>query len=143
VYVETPFPELASAFSPDGRWVVYVSSESGVGEIYVQSFPKGTGKWQISSGGGSMPVWGRNGKEIFFLASDGKLMAAQVKTDPAFEVETPRPLFATNVRNFLGLSRRQFDVTADGQRFILNAAVEEQGSAPITLVQNWAAKAPR
>ena len=143
VYVETPFPELASAFSPDGRWVVYVSSESGIGEIYVQPFPKGAGKWQISSGGGSMPVWSRDGKEIFFLAPDGKLVTAEVKTDPAFEVETPRPLFATSVRNFVGLSRRQYDVTADGQRFILNAAVEEQGAAPITLVQNWMAKAPR
>ena len=90
-----------------------------------------------------MPVWSRDGKEIFFLAPDGKLVAAEVKTDPAFEVETPRPLFATSVRNFVGLSRRQYDVTADGQRFILNAAVEDQGTAPITLVQNWAAKAPR
>ena len=143
VYLATSFPELASVFSPDGRWVAYVSAESGVGEIYVQPFPKGAGKWQISSGGGAMPVWRRDGREILYLASDGRLMAAQVKTDPAFDVETPRPLFATNVRNFVGLSRRQFDVTADGQRFILNAAVEEQGAAPITLLQNWTAKAPK
>ena len=143
VYLATPFPELASVFSPDGRWVAYVSAESGIGEIYVQPFPRGAGKWQISSGGGSMPVWRRDGREIFFLASDGKLMAAGVNPGPAFDVETPRPLFATNVRNFVGLSRRQFDVTADGQRFILNAAVEEQGAAPITLLQNWTAKAPR
>ena len=143
VYLATPFPELASVFSPDGRWVAYVSAESGVGEIYVQPFPRGAGKWQISSGGGAMPVWRRDGREIFFLASDGKLMAAGVNPGPAFDVETPRPLFATTVRNFVGLSRRQFDVTADGQRFILNAAVEEQGAAPITLVQNWTAKARR
>jgi hypothetical protein len=90
-----------------------------------------------------MPIWRRDGREIFFLASDGKLMAAGVNTSPAFDVETPRSLFATSVRNFVGLSRRQYDATADGQRFILNAAVEEQGAAPITLVQNWAAKAPR
>jgi hypothetical protein len=70
-------------------------------------------------------------------------MAADVKTGPTFEVETPRPLFATNVRNFVGLSRRQFDVSADGQRFILNAALGEQAPVPITLVQNWTAKAPR
>ena len=143
VYLATPFPELASVFSPDGRWVAYVSAESGVGEIYVQPFPKGAGKWQISSGGGAMPVWRRDGKEIFFLASDGKLMAAGVNTGPAFDVETPRPLFATNVRNFVGLSRRQYDVTADGQRFLLNAAVGEQAAVPITLVQNWTAKAPK
>ena len=143
VYLDGPFPELASVFSPDGRWIAYVSAEAGVSEVYVQSFPRGAGKWQISSGGGTMPVWRRDGREIFFLASDGRLMAAGVNTSPNFDVETPRPLFATNVRNFVGLSRRQFDVTADGQRFILNAAVEEQGAAPITLVQNWAAKAPR
>src|SRR4029434_1028001 len=59
VFLETPFPELASVFSPDGRWIAYVSSESGLGEIYVQPFPRGSGKWQISSGGGTMPIWGR------------------------------------------------------------------------------------
>jgi serine/threonine protein kinase len=143
VYLATPFPELASAFSPDARWVAYVSAESGVGEIYVQPFPRGAGKWQISSGGGAMPVWRRDGKEIFFLASDGKLMAVRVKLGDTFEAESPVSLFSASVRNFVGLSRRQFDVTADGQRFILNAAVEEQGAAPITLVQNWTAKARR
>ena len=143
VYLDGPFPELAAGFSPDGRWVAYVSAESGVGEVYVQSFPKGAGKWQISSGGGAMPIWRRDGKELFFLASDGKLMAVGVKTGGTFEAERPESLFSASVRNFVGLSRRQYDVTADGQRFILNAAVEEQGAAPITLVQNWTAKAPR
>ena len=142
VYLATPFPELASAFSPDGRWIAYVSAESGVGEIYVQPFPKGEGKWQISSGGGAMPVWRRD-RELLYLAPDGRLMAVGVKIDPTFEAESPTPLFTARVRNFVGLSRRQYDVTADGQRFILNAAVEEQGSAPISLLQNWTAKAPR
>jgi Tol biopolymer transport system component len=143
VYLDGPFPELAAVFSPDGRWIAYVSAESGVGEVYVQSFPRGSGKWQISSGGGAMPIWRQDGRELFFLASDGKLMAVGVKSGATFEAERPESLFSASVRNFVGLSRRQFDVTADGQRFILNAAVEEQGAAPITLVQNWAAKAPR
>jgi len=111
--------------------------------VYVQSFPKGAGKWQISSGGGTMPLWRRDGRELFFLASDGKLMAVGVKSGSTFEAERPEALFSAAVRNFVGLSRRQYDVTADGQRFILNAAVGEQAAVPITLVQNWTAKAPR
>jgi Tol biopolymer transport system component/tRNA A-37 threonylcarbamoyl transferase component Bud32 len=142
-YLDGPFPELAAGFSPDGRWIAYVSAESGVGEVYVQSFPKGSGKWQISSGGGAMPIWRQDGRELFFLASDGKLMAVGVKSGATFEAERPESLFSGSVRNFVGLSRRQYDVTADGQRFILNAAVEEQSAAPITLVQNWTAKAPK
>ena len=90
-----------------------------------------------------MPIWRHDGRELFFLASDGKLMAVGVKSGATFEAERPAALFSASVRNFVGLSRRQYDVTADGQRFILNAAVEEQGAAPITLVQNWTAKAPR
>ena len=142
-YLDGSFPELAAVFSPDGRWIAYVSAESGVGEVYVQSFPKGAGKWQISSGGGTMPIWRQDGRELFFLSTDGKLMAVGVKSGATFEAERPESLFSASVRNFVGLSRRQYDVTADGQRFILNAAVEEQGPAPITLVQNWMAKAPR
>jgi hypothetical protein len=90
-----------------------------------------------------MPAWRRDGSEIFFLSADGKLMAAGVRAGATFEAQTPRPLFAATVRTVLGLSRRQYDVSADGQRFILNAALEEQASVPITLVQNWTAKAPR
>ena len=142
-YLDGPFPELAAAFSPDARWIAYVSAESGVSEVYVQSFPKGAGKWQISSGGGTMPIWRKDGRELFFLASDGKLMAVAVKSGSPFEPEKPEPLFSAAVRNFVGLSRRQYDVTADGQRFILNTSVGEQAAVPITLVQNWIAKAPR
>ena len=90
-----------------------------------------------------MPIWRQDGRELFFLASDGRLMAVGVKSGSTFEAERPESLFTAAVRNFVGLSRRQYDVTADGQRFILNAALEEQRSVPITLVQNWAAKARR
>jgi Tol biopolymer transport system component len=142
LYLETPFPEMSSVFSPDGRWLAYVSFESGRSEIYVQPFPRGSGKWQISSSGGWMPAWRRDGSEIFFL-SNGKMMAAAVRVGPGFETEVPKPLFGAQVRSFLGLSRRQYDVSSDGQRFILNVALEEQASVPITLVQNWTAKAPQ
>jgi Tol biopolymer transport system component len=143
LYIETPFPEMASEFSPDGRWLAYVSFESGRPEVYVQPFPRGVGKWQISSSGGWMPTWRRDGREIFYLSPDGKMMAAAVRVDPAFETDVPQSLFVAQVRVFVGLSRRQYDVSADGQRFLLNQALEEQGAVPITLVQNWTAKAPK
>jgi Tol biopolymer transport system component len=143
LYLETPFAEMSSVFSPDGRWLAYVSFESGRSEVYVQPFPRGAGKWQVSSSGGWMPAWRRDGKEIFYLSTDGKMMAAAIRAGPGFETEVPKPLFVAPVRAFVGLSRRQYDVSSDGQRFILNVALEEQLSAPITLVQNWTAKAPR
>jgi dipeptidyl aminopeptidase/acylaminoacyl peptidase len=142
-YLATRFPESGSVFSPDGRWIAYTSTESGRPEVYVQPFPRGSGKWQISSSGGWMPAWRRDGSEIFFLAADGNLMAAAVRAGATFEAQAPKPLFPAKVRTVVGLSRRQYDVSADGQRFLINAAVGEQASVPITLVQNWTAKAPR
>jgi eukaryotic-like serine/threonine-protein kinase len=142
-YLETPFPEMASVFSPDGRWIAYVSAESGRSEVYVQPFPRGAGKWQISAGGGTMPAWRRDGREIFFLGADGKLMAAGVNAGSTFEAEAPRALFASRVRSLIGLSRRQYDVSADGQRFLVNANLAEQSPVPITLLQNWTSKASR
>ena len=90
-----------------------------------------------------MPVWRRDGSEVFFLGADGKLMAAGVHAGSSFEAEAPRALFASRVRSLVGLSRRQYDVSADGQRFLVNANLAEQAPVPITLVQNWTAKAPR
>jgi serine/threonine protein kinase/Tol biopolymer transport system component len=142
-YLATRFPESGSVFSPDGRWIAYTTTESGRNEVYVQSFPRGSGKWQISSSGGWMPAWRRDGSEIFFLSGDGKLMAVGVRAGLTFEAQTPRPLFPAKVRTVVGLSRRQYDVSADGQRFLVNSALGEQADVPIMLVQNWTAKARR
>jgi serine/threonine protein kinase/Tol biopolymer transport system component len=143
VYLETPFAEFGSVFSPDGRWIAYTSLESGRREVYVQPFPRGNGKWQISSSGGWMPAWRRDGSEIFFLSTEGTLMAARVHVGSTFAAETPGPLFSAKVRIFLGVSRRQYDVSTDGQRFLVNATLGDQAPVSITLVQNWTSRAPR
>ena len=127
---------LFGQFSPDGRWVVYSSSESGRSEIYVAPFPGPGGKWQISSDGGSAPRWRRDGTEIFYLAPDFKLMAAVVNGKGAsFEVGAVKPLFQTRTFGF----HYSYAVSADGQRFLINTSPEQEASAPITVVLNWTA----
>jgi hypothetical protein len=134
--VETEFDEVTGAFSPDGRWLAYASNESGRFEIYVKPFPGPGGKWQVSTAGGLDPRWRRDGKELFYVAPDGKVMAVDVSTGAAFEAGTPHALFATSLKNASG---SKYDVSADGQRFLLNRPIGEESSPPITLVQNWMA----
>lgn len=133
-FLETPFNEGLAQFSPDGRWIAYQSTESGRSEVYVAPFPGPAGKWQISTAGGSWARWRRDGREIFCLAADNKLMAAAVNSrGAAFEVGAVQPLFETRPE----IARLGYDVSADGQRFLVNTLVEEAVSAPITLVVNW------
>jgi Tol biopolymer transport system component len=140
VFVSTTAAEIQGNFSPDGRWLAYVSDESGKQEVYVQPFPSSGGKWQISTAGGREPVWSRDSKEIFYVTPDpsNKLMAVDVKTSPGFEAGAPRVLFETHLKS--GPGGRRFDVSADGKRFLLNVPVGEFKSYPITLVQYWAAE---
>lgn len=122
-------------FSPDGRWVAYTSNESGRNEIYVASFPLG-GKWRVSSAGGTFARWRRDGKELFFLSPDDKLMSAAVTTqDQLFEIRAVRPLFGVRPR----LGQYCYDVTPDGQRFLVNTLVDQAPVNPITIVVNWTA----
>jgi Tol biopolymer transport system component/predicted Ser/Thr protein kinase len=133
---DTRFIVVFGQFSPDGRWLVYNSTESGRSEIYVAPFPGPGGKWQVSPSGGSWPRWRHDGTEIFYLAPDNKLMAATVNGKvSSFEVGAIRPLFQT--RSY-GL-RYSYVVSADGQRFLINSAPEQKASAPITVVLNWTA----
>ena len=135
-FVNTQFVEGPGAFSPDGRWVAYVSNESGRFEVYVAPFPGPGGKRQVSTGGGIQPRWRRDGTEIFYLAPDNKLMAAAVNGRGAsFEVGTVKPLFETRGAGL----RYQYAVNPDGQRFLMNTASEQAASAPITVVVNWTA----
>ena len=131
------FAEFHAHFSPDGHWIAYASSESGRPEIYVQSFPPAGGKWQVSTGGGAQPHWRRDGKELYFIAPDRKLMAVEVKLGATFEMGTPAPLFQTQVSSFGSPNR--YDVAADGQRFLVNTAVQEPSRTPIVVILNWAA----
>jgi Tol biopolymer transport system component len=140
--LDTSADEIQGQFSPDVHWIAYTSNESGSAEVYVRRFPAAGGKWQISTRGGAQPRWRRDGKELFYLAPDGKLMAVAVKAGPGgFDTSPPRELFNTGiVASFLD-RRNQYVVTRDGQRFLVNISAEDEGSAPITVVMNWDAPA--
>jgi Tol biopolymer transport system component len=135
--LRTQFGETDGRISPDGRWVVYRSNESGRNEIYVAPFPGPGGKWQISTAGGYAPRWRHDGSEIFYLTPDNKLMVASVSGKSAgFEVGAIKLLFATRIVFAGGY---QYDATADGQRFLIDTSPEQATSAPITVVLNWTA----
>ena len=134
-FLATPFNEQAGQFSPDGKWLVYVSDESGQREIYVQPFPGPGAKWRVSTKGGRMPRWGPDGRELFYLATDQKLMKVDMKMAPEVEIGEPQSLFLTRIK--IAGPVGQYDVSADGQRFLVNTLVEEEGATPITLVLNW------
>jgi len=139
-FVKSQFPQRSGHFSPDGHWVAYMSRESGREEVYVAPFPGPGGKWQVSSSGGRMPRWRRDGRELYFLAEDDTLMAAEVEAGPnKFEVRNVRPLFRVNLAPEARERSGSFDVTADGTRFIINASSDE-AQPPITLVLNWPAE---
>ncbi|MDI6767170.1 MAG: hypothetical protein QME52_10145, partial [Bacteroidota bacterium] len=155
VFLQTEFDEDAPMFSPDMRWISYVSNESGKMELYVRPFIGADGqpvinqigKWQVSTNGISLAFfnkWNRNGKssrggpasgwEIFYMSTDNKLMAAEVKAiGSTFDVGLVRPLFEMKVKGQVYFS----DVTADGQKFLMVVQVGGQSVPPLTLVTNW------
>jgi serine/threonine protein kinase/Tol biopolymer transport system component len=141
-YLRPPSNEYEGAFSPNGRWVAYMSDETGVLRIHVQSFPASGGQWQISPGVGRYVQWRQDGKELYYLSGDGKLMAVEVKTDATFEVGVSRALFDLRTEAGVG-SRRPYAVARDGQRFLVNMPVDESNATPITVVLNWAAEMKR
>jgi eukaryotic-like serine/threonine-protein kinase len=134
-FVQGDYDVRQASFSPNGRFIAYTSNESGNFEIYVQTFPDRSGKWQVSAAGGIHPEWRRDGKELFFV-SDNKLMAVDVKTDgPQFQAGIPKPLFGAPFRS--GRWNSVFAPTADGQRFLAVTTTEQQNASPITVVMNW------
>ena len=140
VFLQTPFVEAWPFFSPDGRYVAYMSNKSGRGEIYVTRFPDAEGEERVSVGGGVMPQW--RGEEIFYVDQEkNTLMAAQVRTRPEFHAELPRPLFSGEPLNaVLAIPITfNFTVSSDGQRFVVVQAIEagEQTASSITVVENW------
>jgi eukaryotic-like serine/threonine-protein kinase len=138
-FLQTDADERQAQFSPNGKWVAYTSIESGRIEVYVRPFPAAAGKWQVSTDGGEQPRWRRDGKELFYLSADHKLMAVEVNTEgPTFEHHAPNALFVTRVGG-IDTPGDYYAVTADGQRFLLNDLVEEAAHTPITVVVNWTA----
>jgi eukaryotic-like serine/threonine-protein kinase len=128
-------------FSPDGKWVAYASNETGKWEIYVTSFPEARGKWQVSEGGGEQPRWRGDGKELFYLSLDGKIMAAPVQTGIKFDAGAPVKLFQATPRQPVPIyDLFVYDVSRDGQRFLINTEVKQAETQPMSIVLNWAAK---
>ena len=143
-FANTEFSEDQGQFSPDGRWIAYTSDESGRSEIYVQPFPAPVGrgsKTRVSRDGGSQPRWRRDGKELFYLSPDGKLMAVNVTDGPIFKVGLPESLFQVLVvrgRREAVSDVLSWDVTPDGKRFLIDRV--KTASAPLTVVLNWTAE---
>src|SRR6266545_2795502 len=144
-YLQSQFNKQNGMFSPDGRWIAYVSDESGRDEVYVQAFPLSSEKRQISTSGGSEPNWRRDGTELFYLAADRNVMAVPVKASGAtFEPGSPKPLFQdppsqSQLGPMLILSRRSYAVGGNGQRFLTGRPVGDVTATPITVVVNWQA----
>ncbi len=143
-FVHSQSSEKEGQFSPDGHWVAYSSNESGRWQVYVAPFPGPGGKYQVSTNGGQQPRWRRDGKELFFLSPDKKLMAVPVKAGTAFEFGQPTVLFQTRAREPLSAEEVfTYDVSTDGQRFLINVNLEQTPPPPVNIVLNWREDLPR
>jgi serine/threonine protein kinase len=132
--INSSFEEYEGIFSPDGRWIAYVSDETGTEQIYVTPFPGPGSKWQISIADGDRPQWSKTGKEIFFLDNEDQIMVAEVDgSDDSFRVGNVKPLFK------VAASRpgSVFDITGDGQKFISNEAPITTSDSKVVIVKNW------
>jgi hypothetical protein len=145
-YLQTESNESQARFSPDSRWIAYTSDESVKSEVYVRPFPATSGgKWMVSKGGGNQPLWRRDGKELFYISADSKLMSVEVAAaSETFQAGIPKALFAAPIwgggTTYINITR--YDVTADGRKFLINSLPTETTSVPsppITVVLNWQA----
>jgi Tol biopolymer transport system component len=137
---KTQFDEFNGQFSPDGRFVAYQTNESQQFEVVVQAFPEPTGKWQVSTAGGTQPRWRADGKELYFIAPAGKLMAVPISVQgTALSPGTPVALFPALLVTGLGANRQEYAVTRDG-RFLLNQPADTSTTTPMTLILNWVPK---
>jgi Tol biopolymer transport system component len=136
-WLTTPFTEMEGRFSPDRKWITYTSNESGKSEVYVRGFQPPGGKWRVSSDGGHSPVWRADGRELFFVSPDSVVMSVTVGQGATFESTAPVVLFKIP-GDILNLSViPQYDVSHDGQRFLMNLDTPTQGQRMITLVSSW------
>ena len=142
-FLKTEFNELEATVSPDGHWAAYTSDKSGQREVYVAAFPSAQGEIKVSLAGGDQPRWRSNGQELFYIASDGKLTAVPVKITQlpktSFEPGPPQPLFDAHLTTTDFGTNSQYDVAADGTRFVLNFALD-RAAPPLTVLLNWDAQ---
>jgi len=132
---QSPSDQDRAHFSFDGKWIAYGSNESGTWQIYAKSFPALDQKHQISTNGGAQPRWRSDGQELYYLSLDGKMMAVDIKADSKIESGIPVELFNTGL--IVGPYDGQYDVTSDGQRFLILNPLAETALIPITVVLNW------
>jgi Tol biopolymer transport system component len=136
VFFQTPFREGAPVFSPDGRWLAYVSDESGRGEVYVRPVPGPGEQFTISTDGGNEPVWARSANRLYYRVGNA-MMAVDITTTPTFSAGTPRKLFEGPYERS-GVFWPNYDVTPDGQRFLMIKSTDEVVAAvQINVVLNW------
>ena len=137
----TKADETNGQISPDGKWVAYASNESGDWEIYVTTFPAASGKWQVSRGGGIEPRWRGDGKEIFYIGARTTLTAVPVNSEGAFSTGNPTPLFHSQLRAQVSSTDLfNYDVSKDGQRFLVNRYAKPQQISPLHVVLNATAE---
>jgi serine/threonine-protein kinase len=134
--VHTKFTERNPAISIDGRWIAYESDESGNMQVYVRPFPDvDSGRWQVSQSGGTRPLWARNGRELFFLTRDQRLMSAPFTTSPSFELGNPTQV--ADLSGYAVATVRNYDVSADGRRILVVAPADRGARPDINIVLNW------
>ena len=117
--------------------LAYETDETGFAEVVVVSYPELDQRWPVSSGGGTQPKWRGDGRELYFIAPDRKIMAVEIETSPRLEIGLPQALFATQIAPFGG-GRNHYDVRSDGQRFLVNSRRPEDATLPIVVVIDWA-----
>jgi hypothetical protein len=142
IVVDTSLNAIHGRLSPDGKWLAYATDESGEFEVFVQPFPGGGARRQVSSRGGDEPRWRRDGRELFYLATDGGLMSVEVGTGATPPISAPRRLFDVRVPLLGSPYHENFAVSNDGQRFLVNTRVETAPAA-IDVIVNWPALVTR
>jgi len=129
--IVSDFDESYPRFSPDGKWITYCSNESGTDEVYVQSYSSAGGRWQVSTKGGSQPRWRKDGRELFYVAPDLKLMSVEIRSGTTFDFGTPKPLFQTRLDSYNAPNR--YVVAENGRKFLINVPVGEEFANPVTV----------
>jgi Tol biopolymer transport system component len=141
--VQTPSADTAGMFSPDGRWIAYMTAEGGQSNVFVQPFPRGGERHQVSRDGGSHPVWRADGRELFYLASDGTMMAVPIQATDRFSAGVPQALFQTTTGTPRFNTSNVYAATKDAKRFVMISRPQRASAADLTVVVNWPAAIPK